>query len=77
MQDIRIGGRQSSSQYQYSLQADNLADLITWAPKLLAKMRTMAGQGIVDADTDQQNGGLQGDLTIDRDTAGRLGITPR
>ncbi len=39
-------------------------------------MRTMAGQGIVDADTDQQNGGLQGDLTIDRDTAARLGITP-
>ncbi len=76
VQDIRIGGRQSSSQYQYSLAADNFADLTTWAPKMLAKMRTMTGQGIVDADTDQQNGGLQGDLTIDRDTAGRLGITP-
>jgi hydrophobe/amphiphile efflux-1 (HAE1) family protein len=76
VQDIRIGGRQSSSQYQYSLAADNLADLTEWAPKMLAKMRTMAGQGIVDADTDQQNGGLQGDLTIDRDTAARLGITP-
>ncbi len=76
VQDIRIGGRQSSSQYQYSLAADNLADLTEWGPKMLAKMRTMAPQGIVDADTDQQNGGLQGDLTIDRDTAGRLGITP-
>jgi multidrug efflux pump len=77
VQDIRIGGRQSSSQYQYSLAADNLSDLIVWAPKMLAKMRTMAGRGIVDVDTDQQNGGLQGDLTIDRDTAGRMGITPQ
>ncbi len=76
VQDIRIGGRQSSSQYQYSLRADNLADLEAWGPKMLAKMRTMSRQGIVDVDTDQQNGGLQGDLTIDRDTAGRLGITP-
>ena len=77
VQDIRIGGHTTSSQYQYNLQADNLADLQTWAPKMLAKMRTMAAQGIVDVDTDQQNGGLQGDLTIDRDTAGRLGITPQ
>ena len=77
VQDIRIGGRSSSSQYQYSLRADNLADLIAWAPKMLAKMRTMAADGIVDVDTDQQNGGLQADLSIDRDTAGRLGITPQ
>ena len=76
VQDIRIGGRQSSSQYQYSLSADNLNDLTVWAPRMLAKMRTMTRQGIVDVDTDQQNGGLQGDLAIDRDTAGRLGITP-
>ena len=75
VQDIRIGGRTSSSQYQYSLAADNLSDLTVWAPKMLEKLRTMSGQGIVDVDTDQQNGGLQGDLAIDRDTAGRLGIT--
>jgi multidrug efflux pump len=77
VQDIRIGGHTTSSQYQFNLQADDLADLQTWAPKMLAKMRTMAAQGIVDVDTDQQNGGLQGDLAIDRDTAGRLGITPQ
>ncbi len=77
VQDIRIGGHTTSSQYQFKLQADNLADLQTWAPRMLAKMRTMAGDGIVDVDTDQQDGGLQGDLTIDRDTAARLGITPQ
>ena len=77
VQDIRMGGHTSSSQYQFKLQADDLKDLTTWAPKMLAKMRTMSAQGIVDADTDQQNGGLQADLTIDRDTAGRLGITPQ
>jgi multidrug efflux pump len=74
-QDIRIGGRSSSSQYQYTLQGDNLNELTEWAPKLLDKLRTMSAQGIVDVDSDQQNGGLQADLTIDRNTAARLGIT--
>ena len=77
VQDIRLGGRTSSSQYQFSLHADDLNDLKLWGPRMLAKLRTMSAQGIVDADTDQQNGGLQADLTIDRDTAGRLGITPQ
>ena len=77
VQDIRIGGRQTSAQYQFSLQADDLQELNTWAPQLLTKLRTMSSQGIVDADIDQQNGGLQADLTIDRDTAARLGITSK
>ena len=77
VQDIRLGGHSSNSLYQFKLQADDLNDLKQWAPRMLAKLRTMAGQGIVDVDSDQQNGGLQADLTIDRDTAGRLGITPQ
>jgi multidrug efflux pump len=75
VQDIRIGGRSSAAQYQFTMQADDLNQLNIWAPKLLAKMRTMTDQGIVDADTDQQNNGLQADLVIDRATAARMGIT--
>ena len=76
-QDIRIGGRQSNSQYQYTLQADDLPTLATWAPKLVAQLRTMADQGIVDVDTDQQDRGLQAHVQIDRATASRLGVTPK
>jgi multidrug efflux pump len=77
VQDIRIGGRGSSSQYQYTLQGDDLAELNNWAPKLVAKLKTpeITAAGIVDVDSDQQIGGLQADLTIDRQTAARMGIT--
>jgi multidrug efflux pump len=75
VQDIRIGGRTASAQYQFTMQGDDLKDLNVWAPRLLTKLRSMTAEGIVDVDTDQQNGGLQADLTIDRDTAARLGIT--
>ena len=75
VQDIRIGGRQSSSQYQYTLQGDDFPTLAQWAPKLLAEMRKMKRQGIEDADSDQQNSGLAAGLTYDRSTAARLGIT--
>jgi multidrug efflux pump len=75
-QDLTIGGRQSNAQYQYTLQGDNLADLNNWAPRLLQKLRTM--QDLVrDVNTDQQDQGLQAQLTIDRDTASRLGIDPQ
>lgn len=73
-QDIRVGGRGGNSQYQYTLQADNLEDLNEWAPKLLAKLKTLPQ--ILDANSDQQIHGLQSQLIIDRDTASRLGITP-
>jgi multidrug efflux pump len=73
-QDIRIGGRSSSSQYQYSLQGERLRDLLEWAPKLQAAMRKVPG--VIDIDSDLQNKGLQESLVIDRDTASRLGITP-
>jgi multidrug efflux pump len=75
VQDLRIGGRPSASQYQYTLQGDNLEDLTDWAPRVLARLRKLPG--IVDVTSDQQNRGLQASLTIDRDTASRLGITPQ
>ena len=74
-QDLRIGGRQSSAQFQYTIQSDNLNDLVTWGPQLLQQMRKLPG--FTDVNTDQQNSGLQASLTYDRDTASRLGITPQ
>jgi multidrug efflux pump len=73
VQDIRVGGRQSNAQYQFTLQADSLDDLYTWAPRI-----TLALQGVpelTDVNSDQQQKGLETDLTIDRATAARLGIT--
>jgi multidrug efflux pump len=71
-QDLTIGGRQSNAQYQYTLQGEDLNELNTWAPQLLAKMRGL--QELRDVNTDQQDKGLQAQLVIDRDTASRLGV---
>jgi multidrug efflux pump len=71
-QDLTIGGRQSNAQYQYTLQGEDLNELNSWAPQLLAKMRLL--QELRDVNTDQQDRGLQAQLVIDRDTAGRLGV---
>ena len=71
-QDIRVGGRMSSSQFQYSLQSESISDLNTWAPRMLEKMRTIPQ--LRDVATDQQVQGLEARLVIDRDTAYRLGI---
>jgi hydrophobe/amphiphile efflux-1 (HAE1) family protein len=71
-QDIRVGGRGSNSQYQYTLQSEDLAVLQSWAPKMLEKMKTLPE--LRDVSTDQQDHGLQATLAIDRDTASRLGI---
>jgi hydrophobe/amphiphile efflux-1 (HAE1) family protein len=73
-QDITVGGRISSSQYQYTLSSENLTDLLQWAPRIEAKMRTMPK--LRDIASDQQTRGLQATLVIDRDTASRLGISP-
>ena len=73
VQDIRIGGRQSNAQYQYTLQADDLDTLRTWAPRVrnaLAQLPELA-----DVNTDQQDKGMQTSLVIDRDAAARLGVT--
>ncbi len=72
-QDLRIGGRGSSAQFQYTIQSDNLQDLVQWGPVLLQQMRKL--RILTDVNTDQQNSGLQAMLTYDRNTASRLGIT--
>jgi len=72
-QDLRIGGRQSSAQYQYTIQSDNLDDLVKWGPALLNRMRKIPM--FTDVNSDQQNNGLQASLVYDRATAARLGIT--
>jgi multidrug efflux pump len=74
-QDLRIGGRQSNAQYQYTIQSENLDDLVTWGPILLQRMRKLPG--FTEVNSDQQNNGLQAHLTYDRETAARLGISPQ
>ena len=74
-QDLRIGGRSSSAQYQYIMQGDNLEDLNEWGPKMIRKLRSLPG--LVDINSDQQNKGLKANLEIDRIMAARLGITPQ
>ncbi len=75
LQDIRIGGRVGNSQYQFTLQSDSIKELDEWAPKLLAKLKTIPS--ILDANSDQQVNGLTSQLTIDRITASRLGVNPQ
>jgi multidrug efflux pump len=75
VQDIRIGGRQASGQYQYTLQADQLDDLRTWEPRVRNALAQLPE--LVDVNTDQQDKGLQTTLVIDRDAAARLGVTSR
>ncbi|MEY2505656.1 MAG: multidrug efflux pump, partial [Verrucomicrobiota bacterium] len=72
-QDLRIGGRQSNSQYQYTIQSENLPDLVKWGPTVLQEMRKLPG--FTDVNSDQQNAGLQASLTYDRQTAARLGLS--
>ena len=72
-QDLRIGGRQSSAQYQYTIQSDTLNDLVKWGPILLAQVKKLPG--FTEVNTDQQNNGLQASLVYDRATAARLGIS--
>ncbi|HZC36560.1 MAG TPA: multidrug efflux RND transporter permease subunit [Chthoniobacterales bacterium] len=74
-QDVRVGGRQSAAQYQYTLQSDNLEELAHWAPELLRLMRKIPQ--LTDVNSDQQNNGLEANLVIDRPTASRMGITPQ
>jgi len=75
VQDIRIGGRQSSAQYQYTLQADALDELRTWEPRIRRALSELPE--LVDVNTDQQDKGLQTTLIVDRDAATRLGVTSR
>ena len=74
-QDLRIGGRQSNAQYQYTIQSDNLDDLVKYGPLLLQNMKKL--RIVTDVNSDQQNSGLQAALVYDRKTASRLGLTPQ
>ena len=75
VQDIRVGGRQANAQYQFTLQADDLEELRTWEPRVRRALADLPQ--LVDVNTDQEDKGLQTSLVIDRDTAARLGVTPR
>jgi multidrug efflux pump subunit AcrB len=75
IQDVRVGGRLARTQYQYTLEDANLDELKHWAPKVLARMKKIPE--LADVNTDQQTNGLQLDVTIDRDTASRLGLSPQ
>ncbi|GGP20079.1 multidrug efflux RND transporter permease subunit [Silvimonas iriomotensis] len=73
VQDIRVGGRSSNAQYQYTLQADDLAVLREWQPKIQAALANV--DILKDVNTDQQDKGLQTTLTLNRDAMARLGLT--
>ena len=74
-QDVRLGGRPTRTQFEYTLQDANLTELNEWAPKVLAKMQSLPQ--LRDVATDQQTEGTTLTLTIDRDTASRFGIKPQ
>jgi multidrug efflux pump len=73
VQDVRVGGRASASQYQYTIQATHLDDLIHWSPILLKEIGKIPE--VRDANSDQQMKGLQSSLVVDRDSASRLGVS--
>lgn len=75
VQDLRMGGRSSNSTYQYTLKSDNAADLKQWATRLAEAMKRQPA--LVDVDTDQAENGVETFVTIDKDTAARLGINTR
>ncbi len=73
VQDIRVGGRASNAQYQFTLQGSTLEELNEWTPKIAAALQ--ADHNLADVNSDQQNKGLESDLVIDRDAAAQLGVT--
>jgi multidrug efflux pump len=75
VQDVRVGGRSSAAQYQYTLRGDDSNELFQWAPRVFQRLRKVPE--LTDVNTDQQNKGLQASLVIDRATASRLGVTPQ
>jgi multidrug efflux pump len=74
-QDVRVGSRRASAQYQYTLAADDLNELRAWEPRIRSALNGVAE--LRDVNTDQQDRGLQTTLVVDRDTATRLGVSIR
>jgi len=75
VQDLRMGGRSSNSTYQYTLKSDSSTDLKVWAAKLADAMK--AQKALVDVDTDQAENGVEMFVSIDKESAARLGISTR
>ncbi|MGX8008690.1 efflux RND transporter permease subunit [Mesorhizobium sp. ORM8.1] len=73
-QEIRVGGRQSLATYQYTLQADAVADLDEWTPKLVDLLKK--APELADVNSDRDEAGLETNITVDRESASRLGLTP-
>jgi multidrug efflux pump len=74
VQDVRVGGRQGSGTYQFTLQSDDLEALRTWTVRLQNAL--MSVPQLTDVSSDQETRGLQASLVIDRLTASRMGVTP-
>ncbi len=74
VQDVRVGGRISRTQYQYTLQDEKADELNAWAPKILAKLQSLPQ--LADVTSDQENSGTTDTLTYDRDQAARFGVQP-
>jgi multidrug efflux pump len=75
VQDFRAGGRPGNGQYQYTLQADEIDNLAAWMPRVVSELRRLSQ--LKDVNTDQEDGGLESDLSTDRVTAARLGVNIR
>ncbi len=74
-QDLRVGGRMSNAQYQFTMRGDNLQDVASYAPRMLSRLRTIPV--LADVSSDQQDRGLQAMVQYDRTTAARFGISPQ
>jgi hydrophobe/amphiphile efflux-1 (HAE1) family protein len=72
-QDIRVGGRSSNAEYQYTLETESLPDLDQWSPVMLQKIKALPE--LRDVSTDQQDQGLEEDVVVDRDRASQLGVS--
>ena len=75
VQDLTVENRVSRTQYQYTLEDADARELSEWTPRLMARLKELPE--LRDVASDQQPGGLQAMLDIDRDTASRLGIVPQ
>ena len=73
VQDVRVGGRASAAQYQFTLSSDNIRDLMTYSPRMFKRLRTIPI--LADVNSDQQDRGLQANIEYDRATAARFGIS--
>ena len=75
VQDLRMGGRSSNSTYQYTLKSDSGADLKRWTTRLADAMRSQPA--LIDIDTDQEENGVETFVSVDRNSAARLGVNSR